>query len=79
MVLDWVPPERWFRYPGLEVDTSMRLRQAEDDLLFSQRNFDLFAASVPVRKCDQKAAVREKISPESAWMRSVDGGLCSLA
>ncbi len=46
VVLDRILPERWFRYPGLEIDTSMRLRLAEDDFLFSRRNLHVFAAAV---------------------------------
>jgi hypothetical protein len=57
VVRERILPERWFRYPGLELDTSMRLRLAVDDFLFSRRNFDVLAASVHVRKRDKEAVV----------------------
>jgi hypothetical protein len=34
MVLDRILPESWFRYPGLEIDTLLRLRLAEAECLF---------------------------------------------
>ena len=66
VVLDRILPERWFRYPGLEIDTSLRLRLAEDDFLFSHRNLHGFAAAVHVRKGDQEAMVLDRILPERA-------------
>ena len=67
-MLDRILPERWFRYPGLEIDTSMRLRVAEDDFLFSRRNLHVFAAAVQFRKRDQEAMVLDRILPER-WFR----------
>ena len=74
-MLDRILPERWFRYPGLEVDSSMRLRLAEDDFLFSRRNLHVFAATVHVRKRDQEAVVLDRI----LCVRPADKGLRGLA
>jgi hypothetical protein len=68
MVLDRILPERWFRYPGLEIDTAMCSRLAEDDFLFSHRNLHVFAAAVQDRKRDQEAVVLDRILPER-WFR----------
>jgi hypothetical protein len=79
VVLDGVLPETWFRYPGLEIDTSMRLRLVEAEFLFSRRTLHVFAVTVHVRECNQEAVVLDRTLPERACVRPVDHGLRSLA
>ena len=79
MVLDMILPERWFRYPGLESDTLLRIRLAEEESLFSRRTLHVFAVTVHVRECNQEAVVLDRILPERACVRPVDNGLRSLA
>jgi hypothetical protein len=78
-VLDGILPERWFRYPGLEIDTLLRLRLVEAEFLFSRRNLHVFAVTVHARERDQEAVVLDGVLPERACVRPVDHGLRSLA